>query len=154
MVGSHPVWPQDYFGPKHTSAQCTFQPEKYFGSKNTLPWCLLWPGNTSVQYTLAQQPNFHLPICHSCCMLHNSRFKNVPWLKMLIYKGWINDVNWQARKKYCWKHILWNDEKIYLILSSMIFSSTNVCSKEKNTKGSSGLLLRLVSFSVEQMLYW
>ena len=49
--------------------------------------CLLWPETTSAQYTSARGQNFQLPICHCCCMLHNYRLENVPWLKMLFYKG-------------------------------------------------------------------
>ena len=66
------LWPQAYFSLE------TFQPEEYFGPNNTLARCLLWPKTTLAQYTLARGSNFHITICHCCCMLLYSRLENVP----------------------------------------------------------------------------
>ena len=80
-----------HFGPKHTSAQGTFWPEECFSPNNTSVQCLPRPGNTSSQYTSPRGPNFQLPICCFCCMLHNSRLENVPPLKINneIGSSWI-----------------------------------------------------------------
>ena len=108
-LAPRPLWPHTHFGSKRTSARGTFWPEEYFNPNNTsaqcllwlgntLVWgtfqpkkysvqCLLWPRNTLAQYTSARGPHFQSPICRCCCMLHNSRLENVPWLKMLFYKG-------------------------------------------------------------------
>ena len=99
LHASHTVWPQAYFSSRNTSAKC-----------------LLWPGNTSARNnfgpilrpnTSAQRPNFQSPICRCCCMLHNSRLENQPWLKMLLYKDYTDDVNYQAM--YFWNYVRWKD---------------------------------------------